>query len=116
MFYSKSFPNQQLDIFFLRAFDTCCSSYPYLFILLYHLPITQKSFLKDHKRENEPMLLEQWLKERGLRIRNGYEGKFQGVGNVLFLDLEAGYMMLFFNIHKLYTLHYNFLYMYFKTV
>lgn len=62
------------------------------------------------------MLLEQWLKEKGLRIRNGYEGKFQGVGNVLFLDLEAGYMMLFFNIHKLYTLHYNFLYMYFKTV
>lgn len=32
----------------------------------------------------------------------GGEG-FQSAGNILFLDLEAGYMMTFLNIHKLYT-------------
>lgn len=49
-------------------------------------------------------------------IRKGYEGRFQGAVNVLFLDLEVGYMMTLLNIHKLYTLNYNFLYVYFKIV
>lgn len=37
--------------------------------------------------------------EKGLK----WGGGFQSAGNVLFLDLEAGYMMIFLNIHKLYT-------------
>lgn len=33
----------------------------------------------------------------------GVGAGFQSAGNVLFLDLEAGYMMTLLNIHKLYT-------------